>query len=105
MTELKNSTQSFNSRRPNRRISELEDRSTENSSMRNKKNKVRKGMKKVGGTYMTPLRETMQASLESQEKKRGRKEQKAYVKEIMAENLPNWVRDLDIQVHEAHRLP
>ena len=33
------------------------------------------------------------------------KEAESLFKEIMAENIPNLMRDLDIQVHEAHSSP
>ena len=32
-----------------------------------------------------------------------RKEQKSYLKKVIAENLPNPESNLDIQVHEAHK--
>ena len=36
---------------------------------------------------------------------RGRKKQKAYFKDIMAENFPNLRRYLDIQVYKANKSP
>ena len=39
------------------------------------------------------------------QEKRGRKKQKAYFKDIMAENFPNLRRYLDIQVYKANKSP
>ena len=54
--------------------------------------------------YGISSKETICELLKS-EKKKGGGDEESLFKEMMTENFPNLQRDLDIQVHEAHRSP
>lgn len=58
-------------------------------------------MKKTCVNLRIPLGETMCDLLELWKEKKGRRGQKASLKEIMSENISNLKRDCTSQVHEA----
>ena len=59
-------------------------------------------MKKAYMNYGPPSRGTVYAYWNLKRRREGDKGRK-FIKEIMAENVPNLGRDLDIQVQEAHK--
>lgn len=87
------------------RISELEDRYIEMVLVKRRQNKIflREEILQdlsdyIGGAKVNGIRVF-------QKGKRGRREKRAYLNNVTAENLPNPEKELDIQVHEANRTP
>ena len=70
-------------------------------SQRSKTKKKVKRVKKAYGTYGTQSKEILFAIWEFQKERR--KGKKCLFKAIMAENLPDLEREMDIQIHKPQR--
>ena len=63
--------------------------------------KMRRGLR----TSRTSLNVPTSESLGNQKEKRKSKKLKTYLKKVMKENFPNLVKEIDIQVQEAQKVP
>lgn len=102
MTDLKNSVENF-SGRLSRAVESVNSKTSHLKLSRGVKRKKRNKIK--GKKSMVLMRQHQVKYMYCDNARRRRKRAKSLFEDIMAENVPNLGREMDIQILEAQRIP